>query len=81
MHTARSLSVSPIMFCSGGTGPGGGCLSGPEGSLPGPGRCLPGSSGLPAWSWGMSGPGEGYLPGPGGCGIPACIEEDPPFPR
>ena len=47
MHTARSLTVSPSMLCSGG-----GCLV--RGGVPGPGG---------VWSWGvgMPGPGRGVL--------------------
>ena len=56
MHTARSLTVSPSMLCSGGGGGFpvlGGCLPGLGGSGPG---------GVSAWLGGM-----GCLPGLGGC--------------
>ena len=65
MHTARSLTISPSMLCSGGEClvPGGcldlgrclvqgQCLPGPRGCLPGPGgACL--VHRMPAWSGGV----------------------------
>ena len=54
MHTARSLTITSSMLCSGG-----GCL------VPGvPGQRDVWSRGAPAWSR------EGYLPGPGGGLVP-----------
>ena len=63
MHTARSLTVSPSMLCSGGRlVRGGGLVQG--------GACL--VRGVPAWSQGGAWSGGaclvgGCLPGPGGC--------------
>ena len=71
MRTARALTVSPSMLCTGGVGGG---VPGPGGSLllggvPGPGGCLlPGVylvlGGVCSW---RGVPGLGSVPGLGGC--------------
>ena len=64
MHTARLLTVSPSLHCTGG-----GLVRGDVCSrgVPGPGGVCFGGCLL----WGVPGPQEG-------CGIPACTEADPP---
>ena len=76
MRTARALTVSRSMLCSGGGGVcSGGCLlwgcllrgvSAPGGVSDPGGACF----------WGVSAPG---VSAPGGCGIPACTEADTPL--
>ena len=75
MRTARTLTISPSMLCSGGVpGLGGGVYLGPGGctwsggGVPGPGGCtwsqgggVPGPRGGCTWSR-----GGGGVPGPGG---------------
>ena len=62
MHTARLLTISPSMHCTGGSAPGG---------VPGPGGVRSGGVNGPRWS--ASGGGAWS----GGGGIPACTEADP----
>ena len=71
MHTARSLTVSPSMLCSGD-----GCLPCPGWGVPAlsrvGGACLV-LGGMPAWS------GWGVPTWSAGGGIPACTGVDPPM--
>ena len=81
MRTARALTVSPSMLCTGGVG-----VHGPRG-VHGPGGCMvPGG----AWSWGVHGPwgcmvlgvhgGGGVVHGPGGVSQHA-LRQTPPVNR
>ena len=89
MRTARALTVSASMLCTGEGAvlPGGVCFPGEgvclQGSVCLQGGVLPGevcaSWGCVCASWGGGGSGGGVLPR--GCGIPACTEADPPVNR
>ena len=69
MRTGRALTVFRSLLL-----PGGGCLLW-MGVCSG-GGYLPGSEGVPAWSWGVSGPGGGTCLVPRG-GVPGQVLPPP----